>query len=156
MTRTIVGHFARGNEAQKALDRLQEAGFTTSDVSYVAHDGTGLAALSDTGVPEKEDEYWSRAVARGGVLVIVRANPETEARALQTLNAAGAQEVRQHSQEAQSSGVDPSDAVEPDNFGDEGGSSQWSQTVLRVGDDGESEVAKRTFSRFGKNPERLD
>jgi len=152
MTRTIVGHFARGNEAQKALDRLQEAGFSSSDVSYVAHDGTGLGALSDSGVPEKDG-----AVAQGGVLVIVRAAQDTEARARQALEAAGARDVRQHSTEVQSSGVDPSDAhADLGNYGDEGGSSQWSQTVLRVGDDGESEVAKRTFGRFGKNPERLD
>ena len=221
MTRTIVGHFARGNEAQDALERLQAAGFTSSDVSYVAHDGTGafadvlrgrvpsnsgtakgaaaggvsglllglaavaipgigpvvaagpiaaalagagvgaatggmLGALSDMGVPENDSRYWSDAVAQGGALVIVRANSDTEQRAVHALQSSGAQEVRQHSAAVGSSGVDPSDPhASPDNYGDEGGSSQWSQTVLRVRD-GESEVAKRTFSRFGKDPERLD
>ena len=221
MTRTIVGHFARANEAQQAVNALQEAGFTSSDVSYVAHDGTGvfsdairarvpsssgtakgmaaggvsglllglaavavpgigplvaagpiaaglagagvgaatggmLGALADIGVPEKDGEYWSRAVSQGGALVIIRTQDDTEARAVQALESSGAQEVRQHTATVASSGVDPSDPHgSPDNYGDEGGSSQWSQTVLRVRD-GESEVAKRTFSRFGKVPERLD
>ena len=75
---------------------------------------------------------------------------------MQALELSGAQEVRQHSAPVASSGVDPSDQHgAPDNYGDEGGSSQWSQTVLRVRD-GESEVAKRTFTRFGKDPAKLD
>lgn len=221
MTKTIVGHFPRANEAQDALEQLQSAGFNADDVSYIAHDGTGafarsgrdrpaahsraakgasaggvsglllglaavaipgvgpvvaagpiaaalagagigaatggmLGALSDMGVPEAEGRYWSDALASGGALVIVRANDDTEHRAAESLHSAGAREVRQHSATVGASGVDPADPhASPENYGEEGGSSQWGQTVLRVRE-GESTIAKRTFSRFGKDPERLD
>lgn len=119
--------------------------------------GGMLGALADMGVPEKAGEHWSRAVAQGGPLVIIRANDDNAERALSVLESAGAEEIRQHEPAVGASGVEPSHPhAAPENYGEEGGSSQWGQKVLRVEED-ETVVAKRTFSRFGgKNPERLD
>jgi uncharacterized membrane protein len=219
MTQTIVGHFTDSGSAQRAVQRLEEAGFTSQDVSYVAHDGSGrfadllrgktargsgtakgvaagsvsgvllglaalalpgigpvvaagplavalagagvgaatgglLGALADMGVPEEHGRHWSDRVASGGTLVIVRANDDTRDRAESALTASGAEEIRRHQQTVQSSGgYDPADPhTDAGNFGEEGGSSQWGQTVLR---DGGTTVAERTFSRDRK-PEKLD
>jgi uncharacterized membrane protein len=221
MTQTIVGHFASSDSAQRALESLEESGFTSEDVSYVAQDGAGrfadllrgkvssrsgtargaaaggvsgillglaalaipgigpvvaagplaaalagagvgaatgglLGALADMGVPEQQGRHWADRVAQGGTLVLVRANDDTAERAESALASAGAEEIRSHRETVQASGgYDPADPhTTAADYGDEGGSSQWGQTVLRVDGD-ETRVAERTFSRDRK-PEKLD
>jgi hypothetical protein len=51
MTGTLVGHFQNSNDAQRAVEALEQNGFSSDEVSYVAHDGSGQFA--DTGDPGK-------------------------------------------------------------------------------------------------------
>jgi len=80
-----------------------------------------LGALSDMGVPGHEAKYYHEAVRHGGTLIIVPT--EAEHIAQDILDRHGA--------------VDPTEGWKPDdphsdapNFGDEGGSSQWSHVAL--------------------------
>jgi len=174
MKQTIIGLFTNpGNEPQ-VLDTLQHSGFSSSEVGFVTSDGSGTgsvavalahsgpdglpAALRDSGVPEEQGRHWAERLGKGGGLVVVRASGEEPAtRAESILATAGADEVRRYAAVVQSTGgYDPADAhAAPGNYGEEGGSSQWGQTVLRVKDDEETEVAERAFSR-DRGSERLD
>lgn len=112
-------------------------------------------AIAELGVPEAVGSDWMERVRKGASLVLVPVAAESTAMAEAALSAAGAGEVSTYNKPVAFSGDDPADPrSEPANYGDEGGSSQWSQTVLRV-KDGASEVAERSFSRDRK-PERLD
>jgi hypothetical protein len=221
MTQTIVGHFTDSDMAQKAVRLLEDSGFTSEEVSYLAHDGSGrfadlmrgrissgsgtakgaaaggvsgillglaalaipgigpivaagplatalagagvgaaagglLGALADMGVPEEQGRHWADRVAHGGTLVLVRVNDDTADRAESALSSAGAEEIRRHHGTVQQAGsYDPGDPhTAPSDYGEEGGSSQWGQTVLRV-EGNRTKVAERSFSR-DRQPKKLD
>jgi len=116
-----------------------------------------LGALADMGVPETEARKWSDAMQGGGALVIIRTVPENEQRAVDILKAHQADIVARHEVAVRQSGpdYDPANPHTQNSVGDvgeEGGSTQWGQTVLRADSD---EPAKRTFSR-DVPPRRLD
>lgn len=100
--------------------------------------GGMLGALADMGVPGHEAKYYQEAIRRGGTLLIVRADEDLAERAQSTLDRHGAIDVDQHSAEWRAEGWSPDDAhSDAGNYGDEGGSSQWSHTALTA-----SEVRK--------------
>jgi hypothetical protein len=111
--------------------------------------GGFLGALADMGVPEGQARRWADAVSKGGALVIVRVNDDNRFRARAVLESQTVIDVSEHDAAVRESGVyDPANPhTEPANYGDEGGSSQWGQTVLRVDENGETKVVDRTTSR---------
>lgn len=84
--------------------------------------GGMLGALSDMGVPEHESRYYEDAIRQGGSLVVVRAGEDTAERAQAVLDRHGAVGVHE------TQGGDA--RAGKSNFGEEGGSSQWSHTAL--------------------------
>lgn len=139
MTRTVVGHFARANEAQAAVDALEQSGFLSEDVTYAAHDGSGPLA-----------EQLGDATEKGGSLVTVRVNEDNIERARQILRARSSSEPG-----VLDAAVNEGGGSDPANYGGEGGSSQWGQTVLRGDKEGDDAVAERTASR-DKKPKKMD
>lgn len=105
-----------------------------------------LGALADMGLPENDAKHWADLMqSGGGALVLVRVDEENSSRARAILDGQGASDTRTHDATIGESGPDESLAhADRENFGDEGGSSQWGQTVLRSDSVGPSE---RTFSR---------
>lgn len=93
--------------------------------------GGMLGALADMGVPGHEAKYYQEAIRRGGTLLIVRAGAEMSEQAQSILDRHGAIDIDEHSEAWRAEGWTPdethSDAA---NYGDEGGSSQWSHTAL--------------------------
>ena len=85
--------------------------------------GGMLGALADMGVPEHEGHYYQDSVKKGGSLVVVHTGVDTAERAQSILDRHGALGVEENS------GAGVPNATEQ-NFGDEGGSSQWSHTAL--------------------------
>jgi len=111
--------------------------------------GSLLGALGDIGVPESEARRYAEYVEQGGSLVAVRVNEDTANRAVQVLHDHHPETIQQHEPAVKETGVefDPADPhSSAPNYGDEGGSSQWGQTVLRV-ENGEERVQERTRSR---------
>jgi hypothetical protein len=93
--------------------------------------GGMLGALVDMGVPGHEAKYYEEAVRSGGTLVIVRAEAEKAEDAQSILDRHGALEVHENASAAPAEGWNPDDPhSDAANFGDEGGSSQWSHTAL--------------------------
>lgn len=115
--------------------------------------GGMLGALSDFGVPETDAKNWAHKVEQGGSLVVVRVNDETHDRAIRLMRAHGPEALTEHLVAIKQSGVPTFDPEDPHssapNYGDEGGSSQWTQTVLRV-EDGEERVVERTRRGSGE------
>jgi len=111
--------------------------------------GSLLGALSDLGLPEAEARRYSQVVEQGGCLVAVRVNEDTTSRAIEVLHQHQPEAIRHHEPAIKETGVDfdPADPhTDAPNYGDEGGSSQWGQTVLRV-EDGQERVEPRVRSR---------
>jgi len=71
MTRTIVAHFSRSNEAQAAVAALEQKGWTSRDVSYIAHDGAVPSADKLRGhvEPDSATTKGATAGAVSGVLL---------------------------------------------------------------------------------------
>lgn len=84
--------------------------------------GGMLGALSDMGIPEHESRYYEDAIREGGSLVVVHAGADTAEKAQSVLDRHGALDVHE-------TGRTDGKGSEA-NFGDEGGSSQWSHTAL--------------------------
>ena len=101
--------------------------------------GGMLGALADMGVDDDRAQELAESVGSGGAVVLVRASDCNADEARSVLSQHGAVRTSQHNVTVQEAGESE---VEPANFGDEGGSSQWGQRVLRP--DG---LAKRTISR---------
>jgi hypothetical protein len=99
--------------------------------------GGMLGALADMGVPGHEAKYYEEAIRRGGTLVIVRALGEDMAeRAQSLLDRHGALDVEAAAADWRQEGWNPQDphSDAPD-YGDEGGSSQWSHTALTAAEE---------------------
>jgi uncharacterized membrane protein len=115
--------------------------------------GGVLGALADIGVPETDAKNWAQKVEQGGSLVTVRVNEGTHDRAIRVLRAHAPESLMEHDVAVKQSGTAAFDPDDPHssapNYGDEGGSSQWTQTVLRVRD-GEEQVAERTRRGSGE------
>jgi hypothetical protein len=93
--------------------------------------GGMLGALADMGVPGHEARYYEEAIRRGGTLVIIRADDEKAEAAQSVLDRHGALDVEESATAWRSEGWDPNDPhSDASNYGDEGGSSQWSHTAL--------------------------
>lgn len=100
--------------------------------------GGMLGALADMGVPGHEAKYYQEAIRRGGTLLIVRTDEAMAERAQSTLDRHGAIDIDEHSAAWKAEGWAPDDThSDAGNYGDEGGSSQWSHTALTA-----SEVRK--------------
>ncbi len=111
-----------------------------------------LGALSEIGIPESDAKRWSELVEQGGSLVVVRVNDDTHDRAVRLLRAHAPESLLEHDVAVKESGFtyDPADPhSSAPNYGDEGGSSQWGQTVLRI-EDGEERIAERTRRGSGE------
>lgn len=113
-----------------------------------------LGALGDLGLPENDAKHWADLMqSAGGALVLVRVDEENTGPARNILVDHGASDVRLHDAKIGESGPDVSLAhADHANFGDEGGSSQWGQTVLRADS---KKPAERTFSR-DRSSKQLD
>lgn len=95
--------------------------------------GGMLGALADMGVPGHEAKYYEEAIRRGGTLIIVRAGGEMADRAQSLLDRHGALDVHEHAGAWREEGWNPEDPhSDAQNFGDEGGSSQWSHAALNA------------------------
>jgi hypothetical protein len=94
--------------------------------------GGMLGALADMGIPGHEAKYYQEAIRRGGTLLVVNAGSEDMAeRAQATLDRHGAIDIDEHSAAWREEGWTPEDThSDAQNYGDEGGSSQWSHTAL--------------------------
>jgi len=93
--------------------------------------GGMFGALADMGVPGHEAKYYEEAIRRGGTMLIVSAEGEMVDKARSLLDRHGALDVHQTATEWRREGWDPEDPhSDAGNFGDEGGSSQWSHTSL--------------------------
>lgn len=106
-----------------------------------------IGALMHMGVPEHHAKRWSEAVHRGHSLVVVNAGGDRADAAVRILLNHDADSVERNGEAlSRESNYDPTDPhTEAADFGDEGGSSQWGQNVLRPGR--EDQVAERTVSR---------
>jgi hypothetical protein len=97
--------------------------------------GGMLGALSDMGVPGHEAKYYEEAIRRGGTLLMVRADEGSVERAQAVLDRHGALDVEETALAWRSEGWNPNDPhSDAPEFGDEGGSSQWSRTDLTASD----------------------
>jgi uncharacterized membrane protein len=85
--------------------------------------GSMVGALSDMGVPEHESHFYEASLREGGSLVVVHAGVDTAERAQSVLDRHGALGVEEDRTLAVRNETE-------ENFGDEGGSSQWSHTAL--------------------------
>lgn len=93
--------------------------------------GGMLGALVDMGVPGHEAKYYEEAVRGGGTLVIVRSEGEKAEDAQSILDRHGALDLHEDPSAARTEGWKPDDPhSDAANFGDEGGSSQWSHNAL--------------------------
>ena len=94
--------------------------------------GGMLGALNDMGVPGHEAKYYEEAIRRGGTMLVVHAGGDTSAEQAQSvLDRHGAIDIDEQSTEWKSEGWTPEDThSDANNYGDEGGSSQWSHTAL--------------------------
>jgi hypothetical protein len=102
-----------------------------------------IGALTDVGMSKADADRWTQAVREGGTLVLVRVNDDNAGRARSIIASHEPVDVAEHDPAVHESGLDPSDPhARPANYGEEGGSSQWGQRVLRP--DG---IADRTVSR---------
>jgi hypothetical protein len=141
MTRYVVGLFRDGAGAQAALQDLELSGFVRENISQLAYDGAGehvVATLTDIGVPGHEAKYYEEASRRGGMLLIVRIDEDgaLQDRAQTILDRHGALDVEESAVVWRSEGWDPDDAhSDAPNYGEEGGSSQWSRTALTAAEE---------------------
>jgi hypothetical protein len=93
--------------------------------------GGMIGALSDMGVPGREAKYYEEAIRRGGTLLIVHASGDRAEHAQSVLDRHGAIDMDEHSATWRAEGWTPEDThSDAGNYGDEGGSSQWSHTAL--------------------------
>lgn len=96
-----------------------------------AASGGMLGALADMGVPGHEAKYYEEAIRRGGTLLIVRAEDEMAEQAQSILERHGALDIEDRAAGWRAEGWSPDDThSDASNYGDEGGSSQWSHTAL--------------------------
>jgi hypothetical protein len=87
-----------------------------------------IGALTNIDVPEQEAKYYEEALRRGGSLVVVRSAGGRVEEAQDVLDRHGAVDLDER---AAQEGWDVNAAhSNPDNFGDEGGSSQWGRSML--------------------------
>lgn len=97
--------------------------------------GGMLGALADMGVPGHEAQYYQEAIRRGGTLLIVQAEGEAADHAQSILDRHGALDLQSEFQEWRSQGWSPDEPhSDAGNYGEEGGSSQWSHSALRAVD----------------------
>jgi len=131
MTKTVTAHYLGVETARAARADLLQSGFAENHVSYITEDGSGkfTQALQDAGLQDKN---------RAGVLVMVRVDQENGEKAEEILKKNKPEALATHNAAIRESGgnFDPEDPhTDAPNFGDEGGSSQWGQTVLRAEQD---------------------
>lgn len=104
MATTVTGHLRDRSDAQPVVDDLERIGFTKDSITYAGE--TSIVAACDS------EEHANRAIA--------------------VLKAHGA-EITPASHRETGGEFDPEDPhSDAPNYGDEGGSSQWSNTVLRA------------------------
>jgi len=73
MARTVIGLFDNGNDAQAALQELEQAGFGDS-LSYIQNGTSSLVSnLGQAGVPQEDAQIYSNEVGRGGSLIVLQA-----------------------------------------------------------------------------------
>jgi uncharacterized membrane protein len=93
--------------------------------------GGMLGALADMGVPGHEAKYYEEAIRRGGTLLIVDADGDMAEQAQSILDRHGAIDIEARSAAWREEGWTPNDPhSDASDYGDEGGSSQWSHTAL--------------------------
>ena len=98
--------------------------------------GGMLGALADMGVPGHEAKYYEEAIRRGGTMLIVRSETSMAEQAQSILDRHGALDVDQRVQQWRAEGWSPDDThSDASNYGDEGGSSQWSHTALTASEE---------------------
>jgi uncharacterized membrane protein len=104
--------------------------------------GGMLGALNDMGVPGNEAKYYQEAIRRGGTMLVVQAGGDTSAEQAQSiLDRHGAIDIDEQSAGWRAEGWNPDEShSDATNYGEEGGSSQWSHTALTAS-------AKRRGSR---------
>jgi hypothetical protein len=103
-----------------------------------------IGALTDLGISKPDADRWAQAVREGGTLVLVRVSDDCADRARSVIASHEPVDVAEHKPAVhESGGFDPSDPhSRAADYGDEGGSSQWGQRVLRP-----DRIADRTVSR---------
>ena len=109
--------------------------FALAGAGVGAATGGLLGALSDIGIPESDAKRWADVVTEGGSLVAVRVNRDNSDRAIRILREHRPESLLEHPVAVKESG----ESFDPDNphtsapnYGDEGGSSQWSNPVLHA------------------------
>jgi hypothetical protein len=132
--RTVTAFFDSRDAAERAVSRLQEAGFRPDDLRFVA--GTekqaaeaGFARAGDKGlwetltdylIPEGDRLIYEEALKRGGYLVTASANSGSYETALGILDDEGTVDLDQREAEWRSSGWAPQEIapeVDPDGAG---------------------------------------
>jgi hypothetical protein len=91
-TAVTAAFFDDVQAAQKAAAALIDGGFDRGDVSIVTSESTAqteiaasVTTLVETGIPEREAEYYTEGVRRGGALVTVRSSRALAGRARRML-----------------------------------------------------------------------
>ncbi|MEJ1159207.1 hypothetical protein [Prosthecomicrobium sp. N25] len=125
--RTVTAFFDDKAAAERAVERLQAAGFRPDDLRFVA--GTqkqaaeaGFARAEDKGLWETLTDYlipdgdrliYEEALKRGGYLVTASANSGSYERALDILDEEGTVDLDQREAEWRASGWTPVDIERP-------------------------------------------
>ncbi len=79
MSQTVVGLYDDHSTAEKVVDKLDNQGFTRSNIHVESHSGKGtgsfgndlVGGLSQRGVPDDEARFYAEGVRRGGTLVVL-------------------------------------------------------------------------------------
>ena len=94
MNNTLIGLFAKRNDAQTAVGDLVDAGFDRSDTRLVsAISAHGVEDLVALGAPRAEAELYAQRVEAGDTLVVVTADAEKLGRAHEILDRDGAADL---------------------------------------------------------------
>jgi uncharacterized protein (TIGR02271 family) len=81
MTKTVVGLFENLQDARGAMQELERAGFDAANVSVVQEAWQGLGdALTNVKIPQHDVAIYTDGVRQGGVLIVLQALPEADAR----------------------------------------------------------------------------
>jgi len=132
MDRTVVGFFDDYDDAQKAVDGLQGAGFAYSDISVISNNadarfgnydtttstagsraghvvggavgGGVIGGLTGLGIPEEAAGYYAEGIRRGGTLIAVKTDDTRATEAARILRRYGAVRMQERSSYYRSTG----------------------------------------------------
>ena len=132
---TVVAFFDERADAERAVERLDEAGVPSERVTMVegskpdsaAHEGESregfIGSLRDMFMPEDDRDSYAEGLRRGGYLVSVRAQPDEYERVVDILDAEGSIDMDERQASWRSEGWS----------GGKGGTIEVAEEQMRIG-----------------------